>query len=338
VKRALLAFCLVLSAVTVFAQPDGDPGRTRRDRPWRDGRWRNWNDWPSQRDRNGVHLRILRDYRLEAGATASEPVVVIGGTATIDGHVDEDVVVIGGKLRLGPTAVVDGDVFIAGESDIDPAAQVKGKIDEAAFDVPGLGTGTFHVPSGVRSFASLGALVLRLGMVCTISLLLTVIAPGWIRAMAGRASAAVSSGALGAIVEVAFVPALIVVCVGLLVSVVGIPLLALIPFVLGGGALLWVGGFAAVAVALGARMRGSQGNESSVPVLDLITGFLAITGVSIVAHFVSLTPGWLSGVGWMIHGAGLLIEFIAWTIGLGAAVSTLVVGRRTYAPPPPLPA
>lgn len=332
-KRALLAFCLVLSAVTVFAQPDGDPGRWRRDRPWRDGRGRDWDDWSSRHDRHGVHLRILRDYRLEAGATASEPVVVIGGTATIDGHVDEDVVVLGGKLRLGPTAVVDGDVFIAGESEIDPAAQVKGKIDEAAFDVPGLDGGTFHIPSGVWSFASLGALVLRLGTVSTISLLLTLIAPGWIRAMAGRASAAVSSGALGAIVEVAFVPALIVVCVGLLVSVVGIPLLALIPFALGAGALLWVGGFAAVAVALGARMRGSQGDQSSVPVLDLITGLLAITGVSIVAHFISLAPGWLSTFGWMIHGAGLMIEFVAWTIGLGAAVSTLVA-RRAHVPPP----
>ena len=332
-KRALLAFCLVLSAVTVFAQPDGDPGRWRRDRPWRDGQWRDRDGWSSGAIAI-VHLRILRDYRLEAGATASEPVVVVGGTATIDGHVDEDVVVIGGTLRLGPTAVVDGDVFIAGESDIDPAAQVKGKIDDAALDVPGVDVGRLHIPSGLWSFASFGALVLRLGMVCAVSLLLTLIAPGWIRAMAGRRSTAISSGALGAIVEVAFVPALIVVCVGLLVSVVGIPLLALIPFVLGGGALLWVGGFAAVAVALGARMRGSRGDDSSVPVLDLITGLLAITSVSIAAHFISLAPGSLSTVGWMIHGAGLLIEFVAWTIGLGAAVSTLVVGRRGLVPPP----
>jgi hypothetical protein len=173
--------------------------------------------------------------------------------------------------------------------------------------------------------------------VFTISLLLTLIAPGWIRAMAGRASAAVSAGALGAILEVAFVPALIIVCVGLLVSVVGIPLLALIPFALGAGALLWVGGFAAVAVAFGAGLRGSHGDESSVPLLDLVTGFLAITGVSIVAHFISLAPGWLSAFGWMIHGVGVMIEFLAWTIGLGAAVSTLIVGRR-ITPPPPLPA
>jgi len=341
VTRFILAVCLVLSAVPAFAQAEREPDQpdqpgqwdrgVRRERPRRD-----WDDWP-RRNRDGVHLRIFRDYTLEAGATANEPVVVIGGTATIDGHVAEDVVVIGGRLRLGPTAVVDGDVFTAGETTIDPAAQVKGKIDEAQFTVPGLDANWngFHIPSGWWSFASLGAMTLRLGMVLTISLLLTLIAPGWIRAMAGQASSAASSGVLGAIVEVLFVPALLVVCVGLLISVVGIPLLAAIPFVLAGGALLWVAGFAAVAVALGARLRGSRGDASAAPLIDLVTGFLAITALTIVAHFIALAPGWLGPFGWMVRSAGLVIEYLAWTIGLGAALSTFFVNRSVVPPPVP---
>lgn len=334
--RFLLALSLVLTAATAFAQPDDWSDRPR-DRGFRRERpWRGWNDDWARHHRDGVHLRIFRDYHLDAGATANEPVVVIGGTATIDGHAEEDVIVLGGQLKLGPSAVVDGDVFTAGPDPlIDPAAQVKGKIDRTAVDLPALDFGWegIHVPSVWWPFASLGAMVLRLGMVLTISLLLTLIAPGWIRSMAGRAASAGSSGFLGAIVEVLFVPAMLIVVIALLISVIGIPLLAAIPFVLAAGALLWIGGFASVAVAVGARLRGSRGDHSSAPFLDLLTGFLAITGVTIAAHFIALAPGWMGPFAWVVQTAGLVIEYVAWTVGLGAALATLVVGRR-FAPPP----
>jgi len=340
VTRFLLAVGLVLSAATAFAQPYERLPEPDRDRDIRRDRdWRDWDDWPSRRDRDGVHLRILRDYRLESGATAREPVVVVGGSASIDGHVEDDVVVIGGRLRLGPTAVVDGDVFTAGQDPIiDPKAQVKGKIDQAVVDLPAMNVdwGDMHMPVGWWRFASLGATVLRLGAVLTIALLLTVIAPGWIRSMAGRASSTASAGFLGAVAEVLFVPAIVLVCIALVISVIGIPLLAAIPVVIGFSALLWVGGFAAVAVALGARLRGSRGDQTSVPFVDLLTGFLAITGVSIIANFIGLAPGVLSPFGSLFSIGGLVIEYAAWTIGLGAALSTFASGRRTA--PPPVPA
>ena len=154
--------------------------------------------------------------------------------------------------------------------------------------------------------------------------------------MAGHASSAASAGFLGFVVEVLFVPALVVVSIALVMSVIGIPLLAAIPFVIAGGALLWIAGFAAVAVSLGARLRGSSGDQTSVPFLDLLTGFLAISAVTIVAHFAALGPGGLGPFSWMLHTTGLVIEYVAWTIGLGAARSTFFAGRRGL--PPPLPA
>ena len=91
-----------------------------------------------------------------------------------------------------------------------------------------------------------------------------------------------------------------------------------------------------MAVALGARLRGSRGDQTSVPFVDLLTGFLAITGVSIIANFIGLAPGVLSPFGSLFSIAGLVIEYAAWTIGLGAALSTFASGRRTA--PPPVPA
>jgi len=353
VTRFLLALTLVLCATTAFAQPDGDFQRWRQEarrqaedarreaREARDRARRDWDDWSSRHRRDGVHLRFFRDYQLDAGATANEPIVVLGGSATINGHATDDVVVIGGRLRLGPTAVVDGDVFTAGhDAQIDPGAQVKGKIDQAAVDLPRIGNigwgpiGPINVPSGIWSFASLGAMSMRLGMVLTISVLLTVIAPGWIRSMAGRASSAARSGFRGFLAEVLFVPALLIVALALVISVIGIPLLAAIPFLMAGGALLWIAGFASVAVSLGARLRGSSGDQTSVPFLDLLTGFLAITGVTIFAHFAALTPGVLGPFSGLLHTTGLVIEYVAWTVGLGAALSTLFAGRRAAVAPP----
>ena len=95
-----------------------------------------WERWRRE-GHDGVHFRMLRNYYLAADATASEPIVVVGGDATIDGHADDDVVVIGGTLRLGPKAVVGGDVVtVGGDAVIDPAAIVRGKVDTAVVTMP----------------------------------------------------------------------------------------------------------------------------------------------------------------------------------------------------------
>ena len=58
-------------------------------------------------------VRIGVDYALPAGSIASD-VVVIGGSAAIEGRVERDVVVVLGGLRLASTAVVEGDIVVIG--------------------------------------------------------------------------------------------------------------------------------------------------------------------------------------------------------------------------------
>ena len=73
-------------------------------------------------------VRVLHDYTLKSGETA-EQVVVVLGDATLDGHVEHDVVVVLGKARLGPTAVIDGSfVLIGGTGIIADGAQVHGDL------------------------------------------------------------------------------------------------------------------------------------------------------------------------------------------------------------------
>jgi hypothetical protein len=177
--------------------------------------------------------------------------------------------------------------------------------------------------------------MLRLSLVLIVSLVLTIVAPGWVRSMGVSASSALGSGLLGAAAEILFVPVLIAVVIGLAVSIVGIPLLGVIPFALALGALAWTGGFAAVAACLGARLRGSSIATSSSLVTDLLIGFVAISGLTIVAHLLFVGPGWMTPVGWMTRAAGMAVEYVAWTIGLGAALSGRFVRPRAT---PPMPA
>src|SRR5262245_55699071 len=59
---------------------------------------------------DGVSIRIAKSYYLPADQVTNWPVIVIGGGATIDGRLEDDLVVIGGPVRIGPAAQVHGNV------------------------------------------------------------------------------------------------------------------------------------------------------------------------------------------------------------------------------------
>lgn len=305
--------------------------RDARREAWRES-WE-WRD----RDRDGVHLRMFRSYTLPAGQTAAEPIVVIGGSATIDGHAEDDVVVIGGNLRLGPQAIVDGNISaIGGSFDRSPTATVHGTIDQTTahwgdFDID-LGS----MPQGWWAAASLGAMFVRLGLILFASLLITWFAPGWTDSIGTRASsAAASSTVLGLATQLLFVPALILLCVVLVISIIGIPVLLAIPFVLAIAALAWTAGFAAVVRRIGARLRGQTAAASSSPTLDLLTGFFAVTALTVIAHFLALGPWWTRPGWFAAMAAGWLVEWLVWTVGLGAMLTSWAATR--WSEPPPLP-
>jgi hypothetical protein len=293
--------------------------------------------WHRIRDHgDGVHLRVLRSYNLPEGETASEPIVVIGGSARIDGHAEDNVVVLGGTLRLGPKAVVDGDVVaVGGEIEKDPGAVVRGTIDEAAARVPGV----VFDPEWPEwswqgwTYLAVGGTVVRMFFFLLVATLLTVVAPGWIGSMSRRPAA--SSGLLGLAVQICFVPALLVVVIALIVSIVGIPLLAALPFVLAALGLVWIAGFTGVAVRVGAALRGRSHAEADASVTDLLLGFTVIAAMTVAGHLLALGLGWFSPMTWPIRAAGLTIEYVAWTIGLGAAISSLFAASRVTPPPVP---
>jgi len=339
-RAALFALAMVVP-VLAQAQNPGDTweerqsARERRQEQRQERREEQRERMQRMRERwgnDGVHLRILRSYALAEGETASEPVVVVGGSATIDGHVEDDVVVIGGRLRLGPKAVVDGNVVtVGGGIDRDPAATIRGSVDEGAVPWPSITFDPDWNTSAWWRAAAIWGSFIRMSIILCIAMLLTLVAPQWIGSIAGRPAAI--SGVTGLVAEVLGVPALIVLTIILIVSIIGIPLLLGMPFLLAAIGFLWVAGFTGVAVRLGRMLRGvSVSGEPTV--VDLLVGYTVIVAVTVTGQLLALSTGWF-GIAWSIRSAGLLIEFVAWTIGLGAVLTSLFGSRREM--PPPLP-
>jgi hypothetical protein len=58
-----------------------------------------------------------------------------------------------------------------------------------------------------------------------------------------------------------------------------------------------------------------------------------IVAVTVLGQLMAVSLDWLSPMTSPMKSAGLIIEYLAWTIGLGAAVTTLFASRRVVLPP-----
>jgi hypothetical protein len=234
---------------------------------------------------------------------------------------------------VGPTGIIAGDlVSIGTELTIDPAAQVRGDIQQTIITLP-------EIDRAWWAAAAFAANLARLAFVLLVAAFIALAAPHWVRAIAAGGLPSAGALLLGFGVELFFLPALVLVGVALVISVIGAPLLLLLPLVLIGAGILWVAGLTAVFARLGAAIRGSRVSASSPLLVDVFLGFIVIAAPTLAGHVLSMGPeGWWPAALW-VGGAGLAVEYVGWTVGLGAAVATLAGGRRRDSPPVlPLPA
>ena len=68
-------------------------------------------------------------------------------------------------------------------------------------------------------------------------------------------------------------------------------------------------------------------------VFGSLIGFAVITAITVFARVIALTPGW-GPLALAVHGVGVFVEYLGWTIGLGAAAAAFFDRRRRLTPPP----
>lgn len=329
---------LLFSAVVVLAAPamallaqsptDSFDGHRRHERP-------------------DVRMRLGGDIHIAAGEHVGQEVVAVFGSVRVDGEVDGDVVAVGGHVHLGEHAIVRGlTTAVGGRIHADPGARPLGGRTEVAWMWPPEWTGTadaaaFRVPWPSREWWAGSALLftgLRLGLIGLFGLIAVLLGGGLFgRASRRIAAAPWTSTAVGAGAQLLVAPLFAVVTAALVFSVVGLPLVALMPVLALLLAAVWLVGFAAVAAQIGHRLL-SRVDAQPNPVASYAVGFITITMVTWVAAI-----GWWSGLlggvpAFAVATLGFLIEGGVWAAALGAIVLALaesvnVSGSSTVPPP-----
>ncbi len=245
---------------------------------------------------------IGRSTEVPAGTVIDGNAVVVGGSLEVLGQVRYDAIAIGGSVRVRPGGVVGGEaVALGGRALVDPGGRVAGN----AVSI-GLSSLVWPRMPSVPWMPRVSAL----GM----ALLALIIAALWgpnVR-LAGEVIARepARSSLLG-LLTLALTPVALLL---LIVTVLGIPLIAVLALLV---AAAYLFGWAAVADLLGRRVLGLLSSTAPGNLWPVLSGALLLV------------------LGGQIPFVSGLLGVAIWLIGVGAAVATRFGTREAWPPGPP---
>jgi len=282
----------------------------------------------------GARVRFGGDVTVAEDEAIGDDVVAILGSARVDGRVDGNVVAVAGSVHLGPRANVRGDVTAVGGSvERAEGTVVTGQINEIRIARP-----RFRPLMGVapwrewdwfgdtvrRPFGGsvdLVATLVRVGLVGLLAALMIAVLPAPVRRVADRVvTEPWRAGFVGLAAQLLFVPLLVITVVILAVSIIGIPLLLLVPFGLVAVAVALVMGFAGAACAVG-RWAGQRFGSGMPGLLaSLVVGLAVVFALTLIAKFLGMAGLPVRVILSSVLVVGFLVEYVAWTVGLGGVL------------------
>lgn len=293
---------------------------------------------PSRR-RSAARIALAKPMVIAADEDVRDGVFSLGGDVRIDGRVRDEVVVVGGRLELAPTAEVRGDItVVGGELVMAEGARHTGRVhrvngaDWPRWAGPGVDWGWFE-PRGVGRWLGAAGSVARITLVAFAVVVLTFLAGGRVARIGAAAGASpVKAAGVGLAAQLLFVPLLVVAVLMLAVTIVGIPFVAvLVPMAVLTFVVAMLVGFTGVVQRLGLTIGARVGWQPASPVLAALAGLAVVVLPTLAFQAVSLAPGPLP-VRVPLAFASVL-EYVTWTIGLGATLLT-GFGRWAVVPPP----
>ncbi|MDH3745999.1 MAG: polymer-forming cytoskeletal protein [Acidobacteriota bacterium] len=268
--------------------------------------------------------------------------VAMGGSAVVSGEIDGDLVAIGGSIEVEDGAEIRGDVVsVGGSVEKAEGAAVLGQVVQVPFDAGFRFGGDWdwdsdHKPwkgwhgdepwrmaSPFSHAMKIGWTVVCLGILALLACLVLLLAPRAVERVGGKAVGEPwKAGLVGLLTQILFFPLLVIICLILLISVIGIPLLILVPFAILAVVLAAFLGYTAVAHRLGDWLEKRFGWSLNNPYLVLLLGIGLLQVWSLIAGALDFGwgPLWFFAV--MFGLFGCLIGYVAWTVGLGAAIMT----------------
>lgn len=279
--------------------------------------------------RSGAKVRIGGNVTVEPDEWVRDAVLVVFGSALISGRVWDDVVAVFGDVTLYPGSEVTGDVtVIGGTVDRKPGAVVLGQINEVGFGISPIrirGPDLDMMWIRDRWFPGLtlfGTLI-RISVLGLLAVLVLLVAPGPVERICREAADRPwKAGLVGLLAQLLFVPSLVASAIVLVISIVGIPLLAALPVVVLAFAVALLAGFTAVGCSIGRWMFSRAGGGDAARVGALLVGLALVWSLTVAGRVAGLAGPAARPLVAMILLAGFLVEYVVWTIGLGAVLLT----------------
>ena len=253
---------------------------------------------------------------------------------------------IAGPVRFGPDAVVRGDVtVVAGSLRRAPSAALRGSVTQV-----GLGSVRGYTDSGRRwqvgwpgGWLGTGDLIgtaMRLFLLALLASGIVLVARGPVERIAQRASAEpLKAGVVGVLAQMLAVPLLVSGILMAVISIVGIPLLLLLPFIFMAAGLMMLAGFSGAVLGTGQLIRDRMGASSgSAAYASVWCGAALILLPTMAGEALGIAGGFFRGLGALLVLFGFLLEYAAWTAGLGALILNRFSPAPGASPPPGLPA
>ena len=291
-------------------------------------------DPPARRYRrsNGDRVRVFGDVVVNEGEEVTGQVVAVLGSVRINGEVGDQVVAVLGTVELGPKAVVHGDVVtVGGRLRRAAGARVDGSVTEVALgdmsasvSLPWLnGREPFRF-GGFGPVTRLIGTTFRIVLLALAACLALVVARRAVEGAAQRVSdEPIKATLVGFAAWVLFVPMLTLTAIVLSISIVGIPLLILLPFAVLILLLMALVGFSGTVSAIGQWARRRFGLGTSSGFVDVCLGILIVVLPLVVARFVAFGGWTLSPIVFLLVATGLAVEFLVWSSGFGAVLTNV---------------
>lgn len=287
---------------------------------------------PPRRRSTGDRVRVFGDVVVNEDEEVSGQVVAVLGSVRVDGRVSQQVVAVLGNVELGPRAVVGGDVVtVGGRLRKAEGARVGGNETEvspgdfgARVHVPGVpGWGPFQF-GGFGPVTRLFGTTFRFVLLVIVACLALVVARRAVEGSAERvANDPVRSTLVGLAAWMLFVPLFTLIAIVLSISIIGIPLLLLLPFAVLFLLLMAVVGFSGTASAVGQWVRRRFGMGTTSAFVDVCVGILIILLPVLLGRIVAFGGWTLSPVVFLLVATGLAVEFLAWSSGFGAVLTNV---------------
>lgn len=257
-------------------------------------------------DDDGQIVRLFTDVEVPAGQRVDGDVVTVFGSSKIGGHVTGNAVAVFGSVTLGPGSSVDGDmVAIFGGVHRAETATVGGETVDLGFEplIPGL--------------PALPTVLLLVGMFWILSLiggwLASILIPGRLVRITATASRRMGGSLL---IGLAGLPLVILTVVLLCITVIGVPVAALVPIAY--CFVMWIGQYAGL-YGLGQKLLRRRLHQGSV-FTGILSGTLFVAAFFALAALLAGVPGISRSIALFLFAVGSLICLALQLIGCGAVI------------------